>query len=266
MSIRIAINGYGRIGRQVLRAIYENNLRSEFEVVAVNASGDLATNAHLLKYDTTHGRFATSVETEGENTIIIDGEDGKVHLRPAQDVQKAYEEKVRFRARRQEQFRALRAVEPATRDGRRISLNMNAGLLVDLPQLSEAGAEAQPARAMAATSVASESGATRGVRWREELEGAFGVLCMRHCPAQQRWCSVAGVSRRDVVAIRWNHFHYYFDSCSRFTNKRLRPILPSTLKAPGRPAPSGWRRSPPAARATAWCPRRSGLHRAGRPR
>jgi glyceraldehyde-3-phosphate dehydrogenase/erythrose-4-phosphate dehydrogenase len=42
-------------------------------VVAINASGDLATNAHLLKYDTTHGRFRTSVETEGENCIIIDG-------------------------------------------------------------------------------------------------------------------------------------------------------------------------------------------------
>ncbi|MCV3767414.1 phosphoenolpyruvate--protein phosphotransferase [Rhizobium sp. TRM95796] len=83
---------------------------------------------------------AVSLAEKGD-AIIIDGEDGKVHLRPAQDVQKAYEEKVRFRARRQEQFRALRAVEPATRDGRRISLNMNAGLLVDLPQLSEAGAE-----------------------------------------------------------------------------------------------------------------------------
>lgn len=78
---------------------------------------------------------------EKGDAIIIDGEDGKVHLRPAQDVQKAYEEKARFRARRQEQFRALRAVEPVTRDGRRISLNMNAGLLVDLPQLGESGAE-----------------------------------------------------------------------------------------------------------------------------
>jgi phosphotransferase system enzyme I (PtsP) len=78
---------------------------------------------------------------EKGDAVIIDGEDGKVHLRPAQDVQKAYEEKVRFRARRQEQFRALRAVEPVTRDGKRIGLQMNAGLLVDLPQLSEAGAE-----------------------------------------------------------------------------------------------------------------------------
>jgi phosphotransferase system enzyme I (PtsP) len=78
---------------------------------------------------------------EKGDAIIIDGEDGKVHLRPAQDVQKAYEEKARFRARRQEQFRALRSVEPVTRDGKRISLNMNAGLLVDLPQLAESGAE-----------------------------------------------------------------------------------------------------------------------------
>ncbi len=78
---------------------------------------------------------------ENGDTIIIDGDDAMVHLRPATDVQKAYEEKVRFRARRQEQFRALRAVEPVTRDGKRISLHMNAGLLVDLPQLVESGAE-----------------------------------------------------------------------------------------------------------------------------
>ncbi|MBL0374728.1 phosphoenolpyruvate--protein phosphotransferase [Rhizobium sp. KVB221] len=83
---------------------------------------------------------AVSLAEKGD-AIIIDGEDGKVHLRPAQDVQKAYEEKARFRARRQEQFRALRSVEPMTRDGKRINLNMNAGLLVDLPQLLESGAE-----------------------------------------------------------------------------------------------------------------------------
>ncbi|HEX6733459.1 MAG TPA: glyceraldehyde 3-phosphate dehydrogenase NAD-binding domain-containing protein, partial [Azonexus sp.] len=73
MAIKVAINGFGRIGRCTLRAIYEQGLQNEFEVVAINASGDLATNAHLLKYDTTHGRFRTSVETEGENVIIIDG-------------------------------------------------------------------------------------------------------------------------------------------------------------------------------------------------
>ena len=78
---------------------------------------------------------------ENGDAIIIDGDAGKVHLRPVMDLQKAYEEKVKLRAKRQEQFRALRDVESATRDGVRISLQMNAGLLVDLPQLSESGAE-----------------------------------------------------------------------------------------------------------------------------
>ncbi|MBS1161833.1 MAG: glyceraldehyde-3-phosphate dehydrogenase [Proteobacteria bacterium] len=73
MAIKVAINGFGRIGRCTLRAIYEQGLQNEFDVVAINAAGDLATNAHLLKYDTTHGRFATSVDTEGENCIIVDG-------------------------------------------------------------------------------------------------------------------------------------------------------------------------------------------------
>ena len=66
MAIRIAINGYGRIGRNVLRAIYELNLTSEFKVVAVNASGDLATNAHLTKFDTVHGRFNADVKADVE--------------------------------------------------------------------------------------------------------------------------------------------------------------------------------------------------------
>ncbi len=77
---------------------------------------------------------------ENGDAIIIDGDDGKVHLRPVVDLQKSYEEKVRFRARRQEQFRALRSVEPVTQDGEEINLLMNAGLLVDLPQLNESGA------------------------------------------------------------------------------------------------------------------------------
>ncbi|MBB5574173.1 MULTISPECIES: phosphoenolpyruvate--protein phosphotransferase [Rhizobium] len=78
---------------------------------------------------------------ENGDPVIIDGDGGHVHLRPMADHQRSYEEKVRFRARRQEQFRALRAVEPVTKDGQRISLMMNAGLLVDLPQLAESGAE-----------------------------------------------------------------------------------------------------------------------------
>lgn len=78
---------------------------------------------------------------ENGDAVIIDGDDGQVHLRPMVDMQTAYGEKVKLRAKRQEQFRALRDVEPYTRDGKRISLQMNAGLMVDLPQLAESGAE-----------------------------------------------------------------------------------------------------------------------------
>ncbi|WP_153771316.1 phosphoenolpyruvate--protein phosphotransferase [Labrenzia sp. CE80] len=72
--------------------------------------------------------------------IIVDGDAGEVHLRPAQDVENAYAEKVRFRARRQAQYRRLRNKPSVTKDGVEFSLQMNAGLLVDLPHLAEAGA------------------------------------------------------------------------------------------------------------------------------
>ncbi|MCC8932848.1 phosphoenolpyruvate--protein phosphotransferase [Rhizobium sp. 'Codium 1'] len=78
---------------------------------------------------------------ENGDPAIIDGDDGKVHVRPVADLQRAYEEKVKLRAKRQEQFRALRDVEPLTKDGHRIKLQMNAGLLVDLPQLADSGAD-----------------------------------------------------------------------------------------------------------------------------
>ncbi|MBP6563206.1 MAG: aldehyde dehydrogenase, partial [Neisseriaceae bacterium] len=70
MTIKIAINGYGRIGRQVLRAIYEYDLTNQLDVVAVNASGDLATNAHLTKFDTVHGRFNADISHDDSNLII----------------------------------------------------------------------------------------------------------------------------------------------------------------------------------------------------
>ncbi|MDO5686049.1 MAG: type I glyceraldehyde-3-phosphate dehydrogenase [Neisseria sp.] len=73
MPLKIAINGYGRIGRQVVRAVYEYNLRDQFEIVAVNASGDLATNAHLTQYDTVHGRFAAEVSHD-EHNLYINGD------------------------------------------------------------------------------------------------------------------------------------------------------------------------------------------------
>ena len=78
---------------------------------------------------------------ENGDAIIVDGLTGEVHLRPTSDVESAYAEKVRFRAKRQEQYRLLRDQPAITRDGARIALLMNAGLLVDLPHLEESGAE-----------------------------------------------------------------------------------------------------------------------------
>ncbi len=71
MTTRVAINGFGRIGRLVLRALYELD-RKDIEVVALNDLADAATNAHLLKYDSVHGRFDKSVATEG-NDLVVDG-------------------------------------------------------------------------------------------------------------------------------------------------------------------------------------------------
>ena len=73
MTIRIAINGFGRIGRNALRALYENNYRKQLEVVAINDLGDAATNAHLLKYDTVHGRFFGTVSHDAES-ITVNGD------------------------------------------------------------------------------------------------------------------------------------------------------------------------------------------------
>jgi glyceraldehyde 3-phosphate dehydrogenase len=70
MAIKIAINGYGRIGRNILRALYEGNRRSEFEIVAINDLGDAKINAHLTKYDTAHGRFPGEVSVEGDYLVV----------------------------------------------------------------------------------------------------------------------------------------------------------------------------------------------------
>ncbi len=78
---------------------------------------------------------------ENGDAIIVDGVSGEVHLRPTAEVEAAYAEKVRFRAKRQEQYRLLRDQPATTRDGTRVTLLMNAGLLVDLPHLDESGAE-----------------------------------------------------------------------------------------------------------------------------
>lgn len=70
MTLRIAINGFGRIGRNVLRALYTQNYRQHLQVVAINDLGDSAINAHLLQYDSVHGHFPEEVKVDGESLWI----------------------------------------------------------------------------------------------------------------------------------------------------------------------------------------------------
>ncbi|MEE9412344.1 MAG: type I glyceraldehyde-3-phosphate dehydrogenase [Methylococcales bacterium] len=70
MAIKIAINGYGRIGRNILRALYESGRTDEFQIVAVNDLGDANTNAHLTRYDTVHGRFPGEISVDGDFMIV----------------------------------------------------------------------------------------------------------------------------------------------------------------------------------------------------
>jgi len=72
MTIKVAINGFGRIGRMVLRAHYESGKKHDLQFVAINDLGDAQTNAHLLRYDTAHGRFPGSVRVEGEGFTVGD--------------------------------------------------------------------------------------------------------------------------------------------------------------------------------------------------
>jgi glyceraldehyde 3-phosphate dehydrogenase len=85
MTIRVAINGLGRIGRCVTRAIFEDARYSNIELVAVNGPAEIGTQKHLLKYDSIHGRFSKSVEADG-NFLVIDGK--KVRLFGERDPKK----------------------------------------------------------------------------------------------------------------------------------------------------------------------------------
>lgn len=77
MTYKIAINGYGRIGRNVLRAFYELNRYHNFKIVAINDLGDINTNAHLTKYDSVHGRCAADISVQQEN-LVVNGDKIKV--------------------------------------------------------------------------------------------------------------------------------------------------------------------------------------------
>jgi len=70
MAIKVAINGFGRIGRNILRAHYESGGKHDLEFVALNDLGDAKTNAHLLKYDTAHGRFRGTVEVDADGLVV----------------------------------------------------------------------------------------------------------------------------------------------------------------------------------------------------
>jgi len=70
MTIKVGINGYGRIGRNILRALYESGRTDEIQIVAINDLGDANTNAHLTQYDTAHGKFPGTIVVEGDNMVV----------------------------------------------------------------------------------------------------------------------------------------------------------------------------------------------------
>ena len=70
MTIKVAINGYGRIGRNVLRAHYESGKKNDIQIVAINDLGNAESNAHLTRYDTAHGKFPGTIVVEGDNMIV----------------------------------------------------------------------------------------------------------------------------------------------------------------------------------------------------
>jgi glyceraldehyde 3-phosphate dehydrogenase len=74
MSLKIAINGYGRIGRNILRALYEGKHKNSIKIIAVNDMADVKTNVHLTRYDSTHGRFSGNVEILSENSFSVNGD------------------------------------------------------------------------------------------------------------------------------------------------------------------------------------------------
>ena len=70
MTIKVAINGYGRIGRNILRAHYEGGKKNDIQIVAINDLGNAQTNAHLTKYDTAHGKFPGTVAVDGDSMVV----------------------------------------------------------------------------------------------------------------------------------------------------------------------------------------------------
>ena len=70
MAVKVGINGYGRIGRNILRALYESGRNGEIQIVGINDLGDANTNAHLTRFDTAHGRFPGQVAVDGDSMVV----------------------------------------------------------------------------------------------------------------------------------------------------------------------------------------------------
>ena len=70
MAIKVGINGYGRIGRNIMRALYESKRTKEIQIIAINDLGDTNTNAHLTQYDTAHGKFPGSITIKNDSMIV----------------------------------------------------------------------------------------------------------------------------------------------------------------------------------------------------
>src|ERR1700710_235944 len=70
MAIKVGINGYGRIGRNILRALYESGRTKDIQIVAINDLGDANTNARLTRYDTARGKFAGTVAVDGDSMVV----------------------------------------------------------------------------------------------------------------------------------------------------------------------------------------------------
>jgi glyceraldehyde 3-phosphate dehydrogenase len=81
MAIKIGINGYGRIGRNIVRAIFESGQENKFDIVGINDLGDPQINAHLTQYDTAHGRFPGEVVIDG-NDLVVNGDRLRVLAEP----------------------------------------------------------------------------------------------------------------------------------------------------------------------------------------
>src|SRR5260370_40417004 len=92
MAVRVAINGFGRIGRNVLRAIAESG-RGDIEVVGINDLGPVETNAHLLRYDSVHGRFPGTVTVEGDSISLGNG---KIKVSAERDLAIAEADRIAF--------------------------------------------------------------------------------------------------------------------------------------------------------------------------